>query len=76
MQGGEKGEVLGQQQEQPLELAEPPEQKTLKFVSATPNLQNKTHLNLGSKGLWSSQSRINMGVLHVNLKTQEMRSGH
>ena len=46
------------------------------LFSATPNLQNKPHLNLGSKGLWSSQSRINMGVLHVNLKTQEMRSGH
>ena len=46
------------------------------LFSATPNLQNKSHLNLGSKGLWSSQSRINMGVLHVNLKTQKMRSGH
>ena len=46
------------------------------LFSATPNLQNKTHLNLGSKGLWSSQSGINMGVLRVNLKTQKMRSGH
>ena len=93
--------MLGQQQEQPLELAVPPEQKTL--FSSTPNpqgvflvpvlslelvppnrilfgegpvkkhpVQNKPYLrSWSSKRLWSSQPRINMGVLHINLMTQK-----
>ena len=92
--------MLGQQQERPLELAVPPEQKTL--FSSTPNPQGvflvpvlslelvppnrilfgegpvkKHHVQYkpylrswSSKRLWSSQPRINMGVLHINLDTQ------